>query len=112
MNARTASVLARAPLGHAAEKRYGAPYWVIHRGDLQAVLIDAVRANPDITVHLGTRVEDFAFHQNGVIVSTVSSQRTGEGRGMVLIGAGGVWSSLGKPLRQAGEPGLGGPAAR
>src|SRR5437660_8494299 len=47
MNARTARVLARAPLGRVAEKRFGAPYWLIHRGDLQAVLIDAVRAHPD-----------------------------------------------------------------
>ena len=42
MNARTGRVLARAPLGDAAAKRYGAPYWVIHRGDLQAVLLEAV----------------------------------------------------------------------
>jgi salicylate hydroxylase len=54
MNARTARVLARAPLGAVADKRYGAPYWVIHRGDLQAVLLDAVRAHPDIVLHLGT----------------------------------------------------------
>ena len=27
-------------------KRYGAPYWVIHRGDLQAVLREAVEATP------------------------------------------------------------------
>ena len=39
LEARTARVLVRAPLGAAAEQRYGAPYWVIHRGDLQAVLI-------------------------------------------------------------------------
>ncbi len=48
LDARTARVLARAPLGAAAEQRYGAPYWVIHRGDLQAVLIEAVRAQPGI----------------------------------------------------------------
>ena len=62
MNARTARILARAPLGAVAENRYGAPYWVIHRGDLQAVLIEAVRAHPDIVLHLGTRVEDFALN--------------------------------------------------
>src|SRR5262245_23180678 len=28
LNARTGRVLARAPLGAAAEQRYGAPYWV------------------------------------------------------------------------------------
>jgi salicylate hydroxylase len=104
MNARTARVLARAPLGHVAEERYGAPYWVIHRGDLQAVLIDAVRAVPDIAVHLGTKVEDFAFHQNGVTVSTISAQHAGEEQGMALIGADGLWSSLRRRLGQRGEP--------
>jgi salicylate hydroxylase len=94
MNARTGRVLARTPLGAEAEQRYGAPYWLIHRGDLQAVLIDAVRAHPDIAVRLGTRVEDFAPHQNGVTVSTTSLARTGEERGMALIGADGLWSSL------------------
>src|SRR5437773_8688039 len=38
-----------------AEQRYGAPYWVIHRGDLQAVLIEAVHDNPSITLRLGDR---------------------------------------------------------
>src|SRR5262245_24135309 len=56
MHAQSARVLARAPLGATAEQRYGAPYWVIHRGDLQAVLLEAVRGNPDVTLRLGTRV--------------------------------------------------------
>src|SRR5262245_43059985 len=34
--------VARIPLGAAAEARYGAPYWLIHRGDLQAALLAAV----------------------------------------------------------------------
>ncbi|HVI68620.1 MAG TPA: FAD-dependent monooxygenase, partial [Bradyrhizobium sp.] len=75
MNARTARVLARAPLGAVADKRYGAPYWVIHRGDLQAVLLDAVRAHPDIVLHLGTRVEDFALDEDGVTIAARSPQR-------------------------------------
>jgi salicylate hydroxylase len=104
MNARTARVLARAPLGAVAEKRYGAPYWVIHRADLQRVLIDAVCSNPEIAVHLGTRVEDFAVHQNGVTVSTMSSGRTGEERGLALIGADGLWSSLRGRLGERGAP--------
>jgi salicylate hydroxylase len=104
MNAHTARVLARAPLGAAAEKRYGAPYWVIHRADLQRALIDAVRANPEIAVHLGTRVEDFAVHQNGVTVSTMASGRSGEERGMALIGADGLWSSLRGRIGERGEP--------
>ena len=104
MNARTARVLARAPLGAAAEKRYGAPYWVIHRGDLQAVLLDAVRANPDITLHLGARVEDFAVHSNGVTVSALASPRLLEERGVALIAADGLWSSLRRRLGHRAEP--------
>ena len=75
LNAQTARMLARTPLGAAVERRYGAPYWVIHRGDLQKVLLDAVRANPDVALHLGTRIEDYALHGNGVTVAALSSGR-------------------------------------
>src|SRR6516165_7618894 len=94
MNARTARVLARAPLGAIAEKRYGTPYWVIHRGDLQAVLIDAVRVHPDIVLHLGTRVEDFALDEDGVTIAARSPQRRLEERGVALVAADGLWSNL------------------
>jgi salicylate hydroxylase len=104
MNAQTARVLARAPLGAEAEQRYGAPYWVIHRGDLQAVLIEAVRANPDIALHLGMRVEDFAVHRNGVTISALSSHHPVEERGVALVGADGLWSSLRRRLGHREEP--------
>src|ERR1700745_619113 len=60
MGARGAQVLAHAPLGASAAQHYGAPYWVIHRGDLQAVLLAAVAGQPAITLHLGARIDDFA----------------------------------------------------
>ena len=94
IDARTARVLARAPLGPAAERRYGAPYWVIHRGDLQTVLVEAVRAHPGITLHLGARVEDFRPAEAGVTISARSPQGDVEHRGAALIGADGLWSSL------------------
>jgi 2-polyprenyl-6-methoxyphenol hydroxylase-like FAD-dependent oxidoreductase len=103
MNARTGRVLARAPLGNFVEKRYGAPYWVIHRGDLQAALIAAVRNNPDISLHLGWRIEDFAAHENGVTVAIVSGHRSQEERGLALIGADGLWSRLRERLGHRGE---------
>ena len=40
--------IVRIPLGSDVERRYGAPYWTIHRGDLQAALADAARATQDI----------------------------------------------------------------
>jgi salicylate hydroxylase len=104
LHARTARLLARLPLGAACEQRYGAPYWVIHRGDLQAALLDAVRANPDISLRLGTRVEDFALHRYGVTVSALTAQGPLEERGVALIGADGLWSQLRRRLGDRGEP--------
>jgi len=104
MHAQTARVLARAPLGAFAEERYGAPYWVIHRGDLQTALVDAVRAHPDITLRLATRVEDFALHKNGVTISVTASQRAGEERGGALVAADGLWSTVRTRLGHADAP--------
>ena len=86
--------IVRIPLGDTAEQRYGAPYWVIHRADLQAVLAAAVDAKPDITLRLGTRVEDFAIHQHGVTVQARTAQGLRDEQGIALIGADGLWSTL------------------
>jgi salicylate hydroxylase len=108
-NARTGRVLARAPLGAAAERRYGAPYWIIHRGDLQSALLEAVQANPDIVLRLGSRVDDFAIHSNGITVAAHSRRETVEEHGLALVGADGLWSRLrgrlghGEALRFAGH---------
>ena len=104
LNAQTARMLARAPLGAAVERRYGAPYWVIHRGDLQKVLLEAVRANPDVALHLGTRIEDYALHGNGVTVAALSSGRAFEERGIALVGADGLWSSVRRRLGHHSAP--------
>jgi salicylate hydroxylase len=93
-NARNGRVLARATLGFDIRRRYGAPYWVIHRGDLQAVLQEAVEAHPDISLRLGCRADDFAAHGNGVTVAAHAGQETIEEQGIALIGADGLWSRL------------------
>jgi salicylate hydroxylase len=92
---RTASgrPIQRIPLGATAEQRYGAPYWVIHRADLQAALVAAIKESPDITLKPGTRAEDFALHQHGLTVQTRAKYALDE-QGIALIGADGVWSAL------------------
>lgn len=90
----TGSTLARIPLGEEAERRYSAPYWSIHRADLQAALLEAVRANPDITLRLGTRVEDFVVHSNGVSAACRHGSFTADEHGIALIAADGLWSVL------------------
>jgi salicylate hydroxylase len=96
--------IVRIPLGAVAERRYGAPYWTIHRGDLQLALAQAARASADITLSLATRIEDFAIHKHGV---TVQGRRAGhivDERASALIGADGVWSTVRERLRRPGAP--------
>lgn len=92
--ARTGRELAQVPLGRAAEARYGAPYWLIHRGDLQRVLLKAARSRPDITLRLATKVEDFALHANGVTVHAQTRSGVLDERGIALVAADGLWSTM------------------
>jgi salicylate hydroxylase len=92
--------IVRVPLAD-AETRYGAPYWVMHRADLQSVLADAVEENPDIELVLGAHVEDFALHSHGVTVQAKTARGSRDEQGIALIGADGLWS----PLRaRLGDP--------
>lgn len=45
-------------LGSFMRERFGAPYWVIHRADLQTILLDAVRSRPNIRLVVGREVND------------------------------------------------------
>lgn len=94
LSARAGGEIARMPLGQAAEFRAGAPYWVIHRADLQAALQAAVNDHPDIDLRLGCQFEDVTKHAKGLTVV----QRRGNARqqelAVALIGADGIWSSV------------------
>ena len=86
--------ITRLPLGDAAEARWGAPYLVTHRADLQSALLTAVRHDPDITLVTGATVNDHATHAQGVTVSVTHDGRIEHVHGCLLIGADGVWSQL------------------
>lgn len=94
--------IVRIPLAD-AESRYGAPFWVAHRSDLQAALADTARAALDITIKLGIKVEEFAHHTKGVSVLGRGRHVIDE-RGMALIGADGVWSTVAKSLNRQRGP--------
>jgi salicylate hydroxylase len=82
------------PLGASAIRRYGLPYLVAHRADLQQVLSRAVYDNPDITLHLNSQIVEMAEHANGVTALVYSRGQINEYHGIALIAADGVWSSL------------------
>jgi len=104
MSGNSGREIVRIPLGPHAEKRYGAPYWVIHRADLQSALADAARVNPDITLQLATRIEDFATHRNGVSVLARRDGQLVEEQALALVGADGIWSNLRAKVRRARDP--------
>ena len=68
MSARAGGEISRLPLGEAVSSRAGAPYWVVHRADLQTALQGAVNDNPDIELRLGCQFEDLTAHAKGLTV--------------------------------------------
>src|SRR5262245_38256691 len=94
MSAPTGQELARVPLGQAAETRYRAPYWIVHRGDLQAALLRATEAERAITLKLGMRIEDYAPYRRGVTVQWRQRHEVGEEQGIARVVADGLWSRV------------------
>jgi salicylate hydroxylase len=90
----TLAAVAQVPLGDAAEKRWGAPYLVAHRADLQSALAGQVSRHSDIALQLGASVRDFAAGPEGVTASIMADGRTVDAKGLLLVGADGVWSGL------------------
>jgi salicylate hydroxylase len=94
MSARSGGEVARLPLGEAATLRAGAPYWVVHRADLQAALQAHVNDHHDIELRLGCQFEDVAPHAKGLTVVQRSGNSRQQELALALIGADGVWSTV------------------
>ena len=94
MTARTGKEIGRIPLGEAATLRYGAPYWIIRRADLQNALATKVKDHPDIDLRLGAQFEDVAVYPKGVTVVQRRQTLRQQEPVLALIGADGVWSSV------------------
>jgi salicylate hydroxylase len=88
-------------LGRDSLERFGAPYWMVHRGDLHRVLWQAVeRARPG-ALHLASRAVA-CFQDDGKAVLELADGRRIEGD--VVIGADGVHSRLRSHLFGAAKP--------
>ena len=94
MSARSGGEVARLPLGEAATARAGAPYWVLHRADLQAALQAEVDDHPDIELRLGCQFEDVVPHAKGLTVVQRSGMTRQQDMALALVGADGIWSSV------------------
>ena len=78
-------------LGETSIEKYGAPYWMVHRGDLHRVLADAVeRARPGC-IHAGHKLMGFEQSASGVTMRFDNGVTASAG---ALIGADGVHSTV------------------
>ena len=84
------------PLGTNITQKYKQPYLVIHRADLQKILYIACQNEPDISIKLGTMVQDAVAHPNGISIIADNAEGTQNYRGVALIGADGVNSVIRK----------------
>lgn len=81
--------IAEVPAGAQARQRWGAPYGVLHRADLQEVLLEAVGRSDLIDLKLGSR-----FAPNDALLQDAD----------LIIGADGVWSAVRGSMPAAGPP--------
>lgn len=94
------------PLGARHRETFGAPYYVIHRADLQTLLLDAVRGRPAIRLLVGRDVVGLAETPGSIDLTLESGDglRTETFAADLVVGADGVRSRLrghldAKPLR-------------
>lgn len=78
-------------LGETSVERYGAPYWMVHRGDFHAVLREAVHDTAPNAVRVGTAAAGFHQDDSAVTLHLATGEHV---RGDVLIGADGVHSTI------------------
>ena len=86
--------LARVPLGPSAEERWGAPYLVAHRADLQGALLRTLQRFPSIKLITGAEICGAEFTGSGVMVEIREQGGTRRVEGDLLVAADGVWSKL------------------
>jgi salicylate hydroxylase len=78
-------------LGKSSVERYGAPYWMVHRGDLHTILVNAVAALRPEAIKLGHKLTNFEQTPSGV---TLEFENGAHPKADLLVGADGVHSRV------------------
>jgi salicylate hydroxylase len=88
-------------LGGQSVERYGAPYMMFHRGDLHAILLDAIRSAKPDAIRLGCKCVGVAQDGEDVTLSFEDGETV---RASLTVGADGVQSRLRAALFGADRP--------
>ncbi|BAT60144.1 3-hydroxybenzoate 6-hydroxylase 1 [Variibacter gotjawalensis] len=103
VNARSGKEIVSGPLADAVQK-HGAPFWVVHRGDLQAILLEAVGQLEGIDLHRGAALDRFGMRDGQLVVGAKTRHATVQMDAAALIGADGVWSAVRDKLGDTEKP--------
>jgi salicylate hydroxylase len=87
-------------LGESSVARYGAPYWMVHRGDFHAALRDAVLRAAPKAIRTGAAATGFAQTDSEITLHLASGEQV---HGDALIGADGVHSAIRSHMFGAGR---------
>ena len=101
MDGPSGRLLKTLPLGHEAERRWGAPYRVIHRADLQAILLGAAQAEPAIELSLGAEVKEARDAAGGAALELTDSSGPHVVEGAWIAGADGLRSTVRRAVKLA-----------
>lgn len=102
LRGRDGACLSTLPL-RAAEARWGAPYLVIHRADLQRALVERIAREPNIKLATGVEVGGLASDASGVTLGVKRGLVGLKERGDFLIGADGLRSIVRERLGLGGR---------
>jgi salicylate hydroxylase len=95
-------------LGVSSRAIYGAPYWMVHRGDFHRVLVDAFNARAPGKLHLDRRCVGFEEEGGRISLKLANGERVS---GDVVVGADGVHSEIRRQIGGDAKPFFAGVAA-
>src|SRR5262249_46564879 len=95
-------------LGVSSRAIYGAPYWMVHRGDFHRVLVEAFMARAPGKLHVDRRCVGFEEGGGRVALKFAHGERI---RGDVVVGADGVHSEIRRQIGGDAKPFFAGVAA-
>jgi salicylate hydroxylase len=102
---RSGQELAAMALGERMRQAYGAPYYTIHRADLQTILLDAVRGTGAARLAFGRTVAAIEENSESGVRIRCDSQSASEAvNGKALIGADGLWSGVARLIGDDTRP--------
>lgn len=89
------------PLKEQAEKRWGAPYWHLHRADLVDALFQELEAQSPDALQLGVAVSGYEQADHRVVATLTNGEQV---EADLLIGADGIHSAIRTQMLGADKP--------